>query len=836
MLLSQSHAQSKPSLLTGFPPVPYILRAAVLFACSMMPASAANLAAVSAPIRFEANVGQAPGGTDFVARGLGYGLALKSGEVSLQMRRRTTPKSGKPVETSLRMSLLGSQPGRPEPLDVLPTLSNYFIGKNPAKWQTGVKNYARVAYRGVYPGIDVIYYGQDGRLEYDFVVAPGVDVGSIVLSFDALDSLTLDDKGNLSVRTSGNEFLQPPPSIYQQSGSTKVPVDGGYRLLPGNRVGFEARNYDAARELIIDPTLNYSTYVGGSGWDEGVGFAVDSAGNAYVAGWTTSGNFPVTAAAYQPNLAGGGTFGDVFIFKMNASGTGLAYSTYLGGSGDDLGWSVAVDSSGNAYITGYTGSPDFPTTAGALRTNLPSGRSAFVAKLNSTGTALIYSTYLGGAVEERGYGIAVDGTGAAYVAGFSKSPDFPTTAGAFQTSNPGASSAFVTKLNSSGSGLVYSTLVGGSGEDWANSIALDSTGAAYLGGYTQSSNFPTTAGAFRTVFGSGLGHAFATKVNNTGTGLVYSTFLGSSGEDFARAIAVDASGNAYVGGRAGAGDFPVTAGAFQTVYRGANDSFVAKLNNSGSALVYSTFLGGSDNDQVEGLAVDSSGIVVAVGLTYSADFPVTSDAFQSTPRGAETGYVAKINAAGSGLVFSTYMGGSGGTDLVIAAALDASANTYVMGFTNSFDLVTTAGAFQRTFGGGTGNVFLAKIVYDCGYSISPTTQSVTSAGGAVNVAVTTGSGCSWSSTSNATWISVTSGSGVGNGTSSLSVAANSGAARSGTVTIAGQTFTVNQAAASVSYTISSSPTGRTMVVDSVTYTTPKTFSWPVGSTHTVTVR
>jgi hypothetical protein len=265
MLQVETNAQINARLLTRFRPARRIFFAAALCACSILSASAANLAGASAPIRFEANVGQAPAGADYIARGLGYGLVLKGGEVSLQMRRRTGVPGGKPEDTNLRMSLIGSQAGRPEPLDVLPTLSNYFIGKDPAKWQTGIKNYARVAYRGVYRGIDVIYYGQDGRLEYDFVIAPGADVGSIVLAFDGVDQVALDARGNLSIRASGHEVLQPAPSIYQQIGSSKVAVDGGYRLLPGNRIGFEARDYDPARELIIDPTLNYSTYVGGSG-------------------------------------------------------------------------------------------------------------------------------------------------------------------------------------------------------------------------------------------------------------------------------------------------------------------------------------------------------------------------------------------------------------------------------------------------------------------------------------------------------------------------------------------------------------------------------------------
>ncbi len=809
---------------------------AAFLGCWAVSASAAALSMGNVPLRFEPNVGQAPGGTDFVVHGMGYGLSIQPSGIALQMRRRTTDPAGVPAGSSITVSLIGARPARSEGLDPLPSISNYFLGKTPARWNTNVPNYARVAYRGIYPGVDLFYYGQDGRLEYDFAVAPGTDPKSIVLSFGGADSMTLDTNGDLVLQTSGNQIRMGLPSIYQQLGAVKQPVAGSYRLLGGNLVRFDVGNYDESNNLIIDPVLTYSTYVGGSSWDEGVGFALDSSGNTYVAGWTTSGNFPVTSAAYQSTLAGGPTFGDVFIYKMNPTGTALVYSTYIGGSNDDLGWGVAVDSSGNAYITGYTSSADFPTTPGAFKTNFSGTRDAFVVKLNSTGSALTYSTYLGGNSEERGYAIALDSAGSAYVAGFAKSTNFPVTSGAYQTTNPGGATAFITKFNATGSGLVYSTYVGGSSDDWANALAIDSSGNAYLAGYTQSSNFPTTSGAFQRTFGTGLGHAFVTKVNATGTGLVYSTFLRSSAEDFARAIALDNSGNAYVGGRAGAADFPVTAGAYQTTFRGVNDAFVTKLNSSGTGLQYSTLLGGSDNDQVEGIAVDASGAVVAVGLTVSTDFPVTPDALQSAPKGYQTGWISKLSSTGANLVYSTYLGGSGGTDLVIGVALDSAGNSYFMGYTNSPDFPTTPGVFQPYFGGGTGNSFVAKLAFGCSYTINPLSQTISAAGGSLGPSVTTASGCSWTSTSNASWISVISGSGTGSGTASLSVAANTDAARSGTATVAGQIFTVNQAAASVNVTISSNPTGRTIVVDSVSYTSPQTFSWPIGSTHSVTIR
>jgi hypothetical protein len=733
------------------------------------------------------------------------------------------------------MSLIGARQGSAEPLSRLDSVSNYFIGKDPARWRTSIPNYARIAYRSVYAGVDVVYYGRDGQLEYDFVVSPGADSSAIVITFDGIESMTLEANGDLLMRTSGNEIRSRRPTIYQHDGVSQQQVEGGYKLLSGNRLGFTIGNYDHKRELVIDPVLNYSTYVGGTSWDEGVGFALDTSGYAYVSGWTMSGDFPITSPNFQRTLAGGANYGDAFVFKMNPTGTALVYSTYIGGTGDDLSWGLAVDSNGNAYITGYTSSSDFPTTAGAFQTSLSNSSSAFVTKLNSTGTALIYSTYLGGDTQERGYAIAIDSAGSAYVTGLTRSSNFPVSSGAYQTSNPGDTSAFVTKLNAGGTGLTYSTYIGGPGSSWASAIALDSSGAAYLAGYTQSPQYPTTPGAFQRNFGSGLGHGFVTKVTPDGTGLAYSTLLASSGEDYARGITVDQSGNAYVGGRAGAADFPVTNGAYQTKFGGVNDAFVTELNSTGSGVVYSTLLGGSGNDQLEGLTVDSTGSVVAVGLTNSSDFPLTPDALQSSRLGTQTGWVTKLNPTGASLLFSTYLGGSGGTDLVIAVALDAASDAYVMGFTNSPDFPTTPGAFQTGFGGGTGNVFVANITFSgCGFTLSRRSQSVDSTGGQISIGVNTDAGCSWTSTSNVPWITVVSGSGMGAGTAQLSVASNADATRTGTVVIAGQFFTVNQSAPLVSITID--PAGRTIVVDSTTYSAPQKFSWPIGSTHSITVR
>jgi len=400
----------------------------------------------------------------------------------------------------------------------------------------------------------------------------------------------------------------------------------------------------------LNPTgtaLIYSTFLGGSDFDTGVGIAVDASGNAYVTGSTASTNFPTTAGAFQTTLAGpgGGSLTDAFVTKLNPTGTALVYSTYLGGRDFDNGEEVAVDAAGNAYVTGRTSSTDFPTTVAAFQTTSAGGGDAFVTKLNSTGSALVYSTFLGGAESsDGGFGIAVDALGNAYVTGLTNSTDFPTTAGAFQTTIGSTQSAFVTKLNPTGSALVYSTYLGGSGGAEGTGIAVDAAGNAYVTGDTNSTDFPTTAGAFQTTSSGGT-DAFVTKLNPAGSALVYSTFLGGSSFDQGSGIAVDASGDAYVTGRTFSTDFPTTEDGFQTTFGGARDAFVTKLNPTGSALVYSSYLGGSSLDQGSGIAVDARANAYVTGVTLSTDFPTTGDAFQTTLGGSTDAFVAKLSFA-----------------------------------------------------------------------------------------------------------------------------------------------------------------------------------------------
>ncbi len=729
------------------------------------------------PLSFEPNVGQLgsePGQrVKFISRGPSYTVFLSGDEAILALRNgkskvkgqkarvaqtrslglRLLPMDNGPriTEHVLRMCLVGANPDpKVIGLDQLPGKTNYFFGDDPEKWRADVPTYARVEVENLYPGIDLIYHGNHRRLEYDFVVAPGADPHAITLSLETGNSkLDIDKNGDLAIRSAAGELRFHKPIIYQPAGWENASansqftiqnsqlVDGRFILLGDNRMGFEVAAYDKTRPLVIDPVLVYASYLGGGTSDLASGVAVDSSGNAYVTGYTLSTNFPATSGVFQTSNSGGSIYGDVFITKLNATGSAAVYSTYLGGSNDDVGVGIAVDSSGNAYVAGYTRSTNFPTTSGAFRKTLGGGTcglpatagqspsafpcgDAFAAKLNASGNALVYSTYLGGGLDDWGLGIALDASGNAYVTGYAESTDFPTTFGAYQPTFAGGTcgggpcaTVFVSMLTTDGSALAYSTYLGGSGGR-GYGIVVDSSGNAYLTGSTDSTGFPTTLGAFRTA-SAGNGDAFVAKLNAFGSALVYSTYLGGGGGDVGTAIALDSSGNAYVTGLTSSTNFPVTSGVLQSTcggcQNGFHDAFVLKLNPAGAGPVYSTFLGGSSEDLAYGIAVDPSGNAFVTGRTLSTDFP-TANPFQPAcgggcANGGSDVFIAALNPSGSVLLYSTYFGGSG-NDSAYGIALDSSGNAYVTGSTTSTDLVTTSGAFARSLGGGF-DAIVAKI-------------------------------------------------------------------------------------------------------------------------------
>jgi len=1012
--------QSNSSTLTGQPAPAPGLPISTLLKPGQPTGTRVSEAYGKLPLGFEANQGQADSQVKFLSRGSGYSFFLTPTEAVLQLRNtdfgardeefngdslknaNSQPTIHNPQSTVVRMKLVGanSQP-QITGLEKLPGKSNYFIGNDPAKWRTNVPTYAKVKYQAVYPGVDLVYYGNQRQLEYDLVIAPHADPNVIKLGFEGIEKLRLEAQGDLVLHTSDGEIRLRKPLIYQEVDGSRREVPGSYVEIGQHQVGFQVSGYDVSKPLVIDPILAYSTYLGGRSLDEGDSIAVDTAGNAYVTGRTFSTDFPTTAP-YQATYGGSS---DAFVVKLNATGSALVYSTFLGGSSIEQGFGIAADAAGNAYVTGRTRSTNFPTANPAQATNRgnaafksanggsswnpinigmtvsivnaliidprtpttlyagtdvgvfkstnsgnnwnasntglpvasvsalaidpvtpttlyaaangsvfksidggnhwsesrvglgnafvnaltielttpttlyastfsgvfksidgggnwsassagltntfvntlainpvtptmlyagtsggvfksidgggnwsassagptntfvntlaidsatpttiyagtnvgvfksidggnnwsasntglpnpsirilaidrtnpstlyagtsrgvykstnsgsnwsasntgltntsfgnfnalvidpanaatlyagnPVGHDVFVTKLNPTGSALIYSTYLGGPEFDQGEAITVDAFGNAYVTGQAQSLNFPTL-NPFQpiNSNPGRATGFVTKLSSTGS-LAYSTYLGGTGDQAGTGIAVDSAGNAYITGEVCSDNFPT-ANPLQSSHRGGC-DAFITKLSSTGSALVYSTYLGGSGFEAGRAIAVDVAGNAYVTGETRSTNFP-TKVPQQARNGGGSDAFVVKLNAAGSALIYSTYLGGGSFDQGSGIAVDTNGNAYLTGETESTDFPITNPV-QDGMGGGVDAFVAKLNATGS-FVYSTYLGGRG-TDQGFGITVDFAGDAYVTGATGSNDF-PTANPFQPAIGGST-DVFIAKI-------------------------------------------------------------------------------------------------------------------------------
>lgn len=677
------------------------------------------------PLSFELNRGQTNGAVKFLARAGGNlvfltptesVLALESSAPSgsgkgntgeLPGADKNDPQPAKPSRAIVRMKLEGANPAPTvEGLDELMSRSNYFGGPDATQWRTNIPNYARVRYAQVYPGIDMVYHGSGRQLEYDFVVAPGADPSVVRLALTGIQGFDISAMGDLVLHTTQGDIVQSKPIAYQERNGTRQEVSASYITNGASGIAFQLGDYDRSRPLIIDPVLVYSTYLGGSGFDQGYAIAVDALGSVYVTGKTAAADFPTTSGAFQTTFGGGDA---LFIAKLNPAGTALVYSTFINGASGN---GIAVDPAGNAYVTGEASTLNFPTTPGAFHTE-PWGFDTFVTKLNASGSALVYSARFGGNFDDFGRSIALDAAGNAYITGWTvcRAPTctFPTV-NAFQPNYGGGNNdAFVTKINSSGSALVYSTYLGGgqiinATEDWGEGIAVDSAGSAYVTGYTYSPDFPVTPGAFDTSR-AGL-DAFVTKFTPNGNLLVYSTFLGAAGREQGQSIAVDATGNAYVTGltessdnpyTAGYDGFPVTPGAFQTT--GSFDAFVTKFNPQGSALVYSTYLGGAaDVDRGWAIAVDSAGSAYVAGDTKSTNFPTANPIRGAYGGGLGDAFVTKLNAAGSALVYSTFLGGSL-EDEGRGIALNGSGAAFVTGATSS-DNFPTANAVQGSNGGG----------------------------------------------------------------------------------------------------------------------------------------
>jgi hypothetical protein len=574
-------------------------------------------------------------------------------------------------------------------------MTNYFVGTDPNRWRTGVAGFSAVRYREVYAGIDLLFRGKSGRLEYDFVVQPGADPRQIELVFDGAQVSLLAD-GALELTTAAGVLKHLAPVVYQESGARRRHVAGGFEHIAPNRVRFRLGAYDRRLPLVIDPVLEYATFLGGSGHDYATRVAVDAAGHAFVVGGTESLDFPTTTGVLAP--AYGGNV-DAFVAKLSPGGDALVYATYLGGLTIDYATGIALDAGGNAYVSGATQSPNFPIVGG-VQSTFAGSHDGFVVKLNAAGTALIYSSYLGGTFNDYAYDVAVDAAGNAYVAGSTASPDFPI-ANAYQATKAPAPDAFVAKLNPTGGSFVYSTYLGGSSFDDAYAIEVDSSGHAYVTGRTSSANFPLAAEMQST--NAGDGDVFLTKLAPNGLTLVYSTYLGGTGNDNAFDLALGASGDLYLGGYTSSSDYP-TVNAFQPSLGGFSNGFVTRVASSGASLVYSSYLGGNNNDHVRAIAVDTAGVAYVTGETSSVAYP-TLNAMDTTLGGGVDALVAKIDTDGT-LLYSSYLGGAG-SDVGLGIAASTS-DIYVVGQTQSGDFPISMAAVQATKGAGA-DAFVAKI-------------------------------------------------------------------------------------------------------------------------------
>jgi uncharacterized repeat protein (TIGR01451 family) len=673
------------------------------------------------PMSFEANQGQTAAEVKFLARGRGYTLFLSASEAVLSLRG----------ESALRMNLGGANP-QPEiqALAPLPGRANYFIGNDPKQWRTEVETYAKVHYREVYPGIDMVYYGKRGQLEFDFVLQPGAAADAIRLRFEGANGLRLEPDGTLAAQMQRRAVRWPKPLVYQMINGVKSQIAANYVLRGANEAGFQLGSYDSTIPLVIDPVLIYATELGGSDLDSAEAMAVDSSGNVYLTGETASLNFP-TRGAYRASLGGSN---DVFVTKLNSNGTALVYSTYFGGSGDDFGQGIAVDGSGNVYVTGQTDSPNFPTHNAYQSSLAGSGASpdAFLVKLGPTGSTLLYATYFGGPDRESATGIALDSAGNAYLAGLTGSgAQFPKVS-PFQNNNGGGTDGFVGKFDptaSGGASLIYASWLGGTDEERCTGIAVDASGNAYVCGEVLSLDGATTSfpvvNAWQAVYGGGDSDAFVAKINAAGSQVLFATLLGGEGEDSALCLTLDSANNIYVAGQTSSSAFPITANAAQAAIGGDGDfftmdAFVSNIEANGTALLYSTYLGGDLNDSAAAVAVDSGGQIYVIGQTESSfNFPITSGADQDTSGGPTSGFVSKINPAVPGpsaLVYSSYLGGSGNS-LATDIALNTNGDFYVCGLTDSSDF-TRDGAYQTNFAGGYSDAFVARLSSPADLSVS----------------------------------------------------------------------------------------------------------------------
>lgn len=621
------------------------------------------------PLAFEPNLGQADPQVRFLSRGPGYNLFLTPDEAVLVLRSgvvapapREIP-AAEPRRQVVRMRALGASPAALEGVERQSGRSHYLEAGHPERSVTDVPRFGKVTARGVYPGIDLVYHGDRNHLEYDFVVAPGADPGRIRLGFEGVEEMAVDAAGDLHLRLAEGELVQPAPVLYQEIAGERRPVAGRF-ALEGRQVGFRVAQYDRTQPLVIDPQILWSRLLGGSSSDYGMAIAVTPNGQAYVAGYTYSDDFPTRSGSYLPADPEPGGLLDAFVTKLNLDGSQLDYSTYIGGAGSQAFLGIALDANRNAHAVGYKTGP------GTL--------DAWAVKLNAAGSGLLYERIFSGSGLDAAYSVAIDGNGKAYLAGMTDSTNFPKH-NALQAMPAGLFDFFVAKLNADGT-TAYSTYYGTDDSEMAPDIAVDGSGRAYLGGTIYDADQEGD-------------EMVVARFNAAGSAVEYRWVFGGSGSDTLAGIAVDQYNNACVTGYTTSDDFQTTPGAHQEDFGGMQDGFVAKLNNSGTGYIYWTYVGGPNREVPWEIAVDDLSTVYVAGWRDDGD---------STDADA---WVFRLSSPGDHVLSSLRLPG-GSDDQVTGIALDAARNVYVTGWTYSTDFNPTVGPQTLR---GTVDAFVAKV-------------------------------------------------------------------------------------------------------------------------------
>jgi len=668
------------------------------------------------PLYFIPNLGQVDQNVRFYARTALYTLWITNDGLIFDNKGRIESDAGEEEAGNLtRFVFLGAN-NNPDIIAINETSHavNYLKGRDRSRWQTGLRTSQGVLIKNIYPRIDLKIYGIERQIEYDWIIKPGADPASIRFQYCSIENTTLDSEGNIIIETGFGRSRHHRPVTFQVINGRKVPVKAEFEKVGDNTYGFRIDEYNKKLPLVIDPivTVDYSTYLGGTLGDYGYGITVDEKGCAYITGFTASTNFPARGHSLQ-GAYGGGNW-DIFIMKLSPNGKELVYSTYFGGNGDEHSWGIEVDVHGCAYVTGDTNSANFPLEKPFQGVYGGGDWDAFVTKVSPNGDALMYSTYLGGKDIDGGLDIAVNPDGNAFLTGYTVSNNFPVKNAAQGRFAGGGNDAFVVRLSTSGERIDYSTYLGGNNEDAGWGIDIDPLGSAYITGSTSSADFPTL-NAFQRIFG-GYWDAFVTKLSPKGNKMVYSTYMGGTFDDEGYGIDVDGGGNAYVTGYTYSANFPVKNGC-QKSMGGRRDAFVTHLSPSGSAVVYSTFIGGSSSDLGYDIAVDRQGNAFITGYTLSTDFP-TRNAYQDTFGGSWDAFVTQVAKGGTTILNSTYFRGSD-SEVGRGIALDSEGNVYVAGQTKSTDF-PTHNPFQGYLSAGY-DAFVSKITFTGDFAAISTT-------------------------------------------------------------------------------------------------------------------